>query len=1082
MNNNISQNTDKSNSNAKTFEKNRNKKNSPTVCIEIARYSDVDVYECFIKGVENQIVMRRVRDDWINITQIFKIANYSKAKRTKILETESINFTFFEKIQGGYGKFQGTWIPLNDARLIVYKYRIDNVVVNKVLSFILDPQNPPFKRLKTTMKRTNSTNGTNASNTNSNSNGKLLSKRSSRRIVNNNLLTEKLDSSSTYLRENKNTKINDNIPNSQYSVSPFNKKEEAKNCKEIISNADRKFNITKIQKGKVNEDTHREDTNKEDNNGYPNNFINAVDETTNLQEINAYKSNLLYLLSIENFHDFQFQERLNKVLPLPKGLDINFIIDNQNHTALHWAASMGNSPLVEILLFKLSANPLVTNIMGFNCITKSIFYHNCYNLKTFNQILNMLKICLITADNNGRLPLHYLVELTVNKFKDQKIINFYMDSILTFLGNQGKELLFKCLNFSDISGNTVLHLAALNSNWALCDKFFNLGAAINLNNLNNETPMMIMSRNKNSNIKGTFLFNNTLHLMDNLSNVYNSGVTDNSTTLNGNARHRNISNFEVNGGHSNKTRSFNFEDSGDNNNNATVSGQPSEQLSNSNVSSAKKNEKALIIRRCVPQIYGMHNKSFINDNVGALNNKHGHMPSYSLQSTLELDLTNSDAVNLTNDKYSFGNDDSFNDYHRGQNSSDHELSKQNLSSHLHDQSNLCTILEDITVFDIFDSSVVIKDQPNTTMDYLQQSPIIGNKRRKISANFDDHDKSDNKSVLNFLRTPKNDKMDISRNNSMINLDSLSKLSHGTPILIQELNHRAVIKKLDIAESIKQFKELSKEMTDLMEHNIRTLRFEEKKVIQKIDICQLEKETLISRYNTLVNLFIVQHNVKEFPNDNSDAKNPSNDEDFDNGDDNDNGKVNRDLKPLEEKISRQNALLNDTKMKFIQHMERNQALKLATLVQEEETNIKPDLPGNGNEARKEEHRAAKNATKINDERVSDHEEVSNKTDIEMTNVIEDEMERRNDETTPIKTFRTESLTDNAKAVELAVRLTLLQFKRRLQIQNICGIKCNETITDKIVKYKKLIGNKIHDIERTLEEIENDLNRNNRINSK
>ncbi len=54
----------------------------------------------------NEIVMRRRGDDWLNATQILKVANFDKPQRTRILEREVQKGTH-EKIQGGYGKSQG---------------------------------------------------------------------------------------------------------------------------------------------------------------------------------------------------------------------------------------------------------------------------------------------------------------------------------------------------------------------------------------------------------------------------------------------------------------------------------------------------------------------------------------------------------------------------------------------------------------------------------------------------------------------------------------------------------------------------------------------------------------------------------------------------------------------------------------------------------------------------------------------------------------------------------------------------------------------------------------------------------------
>lgn len=54
-------------------------------------------------------VMRRRNDSWLNATQILKVAGIEKGKRTKVLEKEILAGEH-EKVQGGYGKYQGTWV------------------------------------------------------------------------------------------------------------------------------------------------------------------------------------------------------------------------------------------------------------------------------------------------------------------------------------------------------------------------------------------------------------------------------------------------------------------------------------------------------------------------------------------------------------------------------------------------------------------------------------------------------------------------------------------------------------------------------------------------------------------------------------------------------------------------------------------------------------------------------------------------------------------------------------------------------------------------------------------------------------
>lgn len=68
----------------------------------------VPVYEFKLDG---ESVMRRRGDDWINATHILKVAGFDKPARTRILERE-VQKGVHEKVQGGYGKYQGSESPL----------------------------------------------------------------------------------------------------------------------------------------------------------------------------------------------------------------------------------------------------------------------------------------------------------------------------------------------------------------------------------------------------------------------------------------------------------------------------------------------------------------------------------------------------------------------------------------------------------------------------------------------------------------------------------------------------------------------------------------------------------------------------------------------------------------------------------------------------------------------------------------------------------------------------------------------------------------------------------------------------------
>ncbi|GMM37958.1 SBF complex DNA-binding subunit [Saccharomycopsis crataegensis] len=117
----------------------------------ISTYSGVDVYEAYINGFP---LMRRCSDDWVNSTQILKAAKFPKAQRTRILEKE-IQTGNHQKIQGGNGRFQGTWVPLEIAKQLAEKHGLTKEL-EIVLYYIPDPNNP-LKRMNRSLKHNSAT-------------------------------------------------------------------------------------------------------------------------------------------------------------------------------------------------------------------------------------------------------------------------------------------------------------------------------------------------------------------------------------------------------------------------------------------------------------------------------------------------------------------------------------------------------------------------------------------------------------------------------------------------------------------------------------------------------------------------------------------------------------------------------------------------------------------------------------------------------------------------------------------------------------------------------------------------------------
>lgn len=102
-----------------------------------AKYSNVDVYEL---AHPTGSIMKRKVDDWVNATHILKAANFAKAKRTRILEKDVMGEEH-EKVQGGFGKYQGTWVPLSLAITLSKKYNVYDEL-ESLLTFVVKEGEP----------------------------------------------------------------------------------------------------------------------------------------------------------------------------------------------------------------------------------------------------------------------------------------------------------------------------------------------------------------------------------------------------------------------------------------------------------------------------------------------------------------------------------------------------------------------------------------------------------------------------------------------------------------------------------------------------------------------------------------------------------------------------------------------------------------------------------------------------------------------------------------------------------------------------------------------------------------------------
>nr|CAG8555940.1 13273_t:CDS:2 [Entrophospora candida]CAG8556375.1 8768_t:CDS:2 [Entrophospora candida] len=86
--------------------------------------------------------MRRRPDSYLNATQILKVEGLDKGKCSKIIEREILTGEH-EKVQGGYGKYQGTWTPFEKGKELATKYGVLESLC-PILGYISPEHDTPY--------------------------------------------------------------------------------------------------------------------------------------------------------------------------------------------------------------------------------------------------------------------------------------------------------------------------------------------------------------------------------------------------------------------------------------------------------------------------------------------------------------------------------------------------------------------------------------------------------------------------------------------------------------------------------------------------------------------------------------------------------------------------------------------------------------------------------------------------------------------------------------------------------------------------------------------------------------------------
>lgn len=141
----------------------------------------------------------------------------------------------------------------------------------------------------------------------------------------------------------------------------------------------------------------------------------------------------------------------------PPDFDPNMSIDDDGHTALHWASAMGRIRIVKLLL-TAGADIYRVNKAGQTALMRSVMFANNYDVRKFPELYELLHRSTLNIDNSNRTVFHHIVDVAMSKGKTHAA-RYYMETVLQRLADFPRELA-DIINFQDEDGETALTMAA----------------------------------------------------------------------------------------------------------------------------------------------------------------------------------------------------------------------------------------------------------------------------------------------------------------------------------------------------------------------------------------------------------------------------------------------------------------------------------------------------------------------------------------------------------------------------------------------------------------------------------------------
>ncbi|KAI0394624.1 ANK-repeat protein MBP1 [Xylariaceae sp. FL0594] len=376
-------------------------KPAPGPGIYSATYSGIPVYEYQFGNELKDHVMRRRKDNWINATHILKCAGFDKPARTRILERE-VQKDVHEKIQGGYGKYQGTWIPLESGEQLAQRNNIYEQL-RPIFEYQPGGESPPPAPRHTSKPKAP--------------------------------------------RKPAVPKWNNPPP-----PPPPPPREDFETASQPVHEDDTPDNVTIASMSYMAEDDRHDVAHF--STGHRKRTRDETIQDLTVQQHQVYGDELLDYFLIS-----KTDEATVRPEP-PPNFQPDWYIDSERHSALHWASAMGDVDVIKQLK-RFGANMGAQNCRGETPFMRSVNFTNCYEKQTFPAVMKELFETVAKRDDSGCTVIHHAAIMKGGRVRSQSCSRYYLDIILNRLQEaHDANYVQQLLDVQDNNGNTALHLAA----------------------------------------------------------------------------------------------------------------------------------------------------------------------------------------------------------------------------------------------------------------------------------------------------------------------------------------------------------------------------------------------------------------------------------------------------------------------------------------------------------------------------------------------------------------------------------------------------------------------------------------------